>query len=42
MGELDKDDGATIFFIVEKQQRTISKFYLDSLIETKKYKQWEI
>ena len=29
---LEKDDGATIFSIVEKQQKTILNFFLDPLI----------
>ena len=32
--ELEEDDGATMFFIAEKQQKTILKFSLDSLIVT--------
>ena len=31
-GKLDKDDEATMFSITEKQQKTILKFSLDSLI----------
>ena len=31
-----------MFFIVEKQQKTILKFSFDSLILTEKYKQWNI
>ena len=31
---LEKDDGATIFFIAEEQQKTILNFSLDSLIVT--------
>ena len=34
VGKLEEDDGATIFFIVEKQQKTIPSFSLDSLIVT--------
>ena len=30
--KLEEDDGATIFFIAEKQQKTISNFSLDSFI----------
>ena len=30
--KLEEDDGATIFFIAEKQQKTILNFSLDSLI----------
>ena len=29
---MEEDDGATMFFIAEKQQKTISNFSLDSLI----------
>ena len=36
---LDEDDGKTMFFIAEKQQKTILNFSLDSLIV---YKQWNI
>ena len=32
--KLEQDDGATMFFIAEKQQKTILNFSLDSLIET--------
>ena len=32
VGNLEEDDGATMFFIAEKQQKTILKFSLDSLI----------
>ena len=35
IGKLEKDDGATIFFIAEKQQKAILNFSLDSLIVTK-------
>ena len=34
VGKLEEDDGVTIFFIVEKQQKTIPSFSLDSLIVT--------
>ena len=34
LGKLEEDDGATMFFIAEKQQKTILKFSLDSLIVT--------
>ena len=34
VGKLEKDDGATTFLVVEKQQKTILNFYLDSLIVT--------
>ena len=30
VGKLEKDDGATMFFIAEKQQKTILNFSLDS------------
>ena len=33
-GKLEEDDGATIFFIGEKQQKTILNFSLDSLVLT--------
>ena len=32
--KLEEDDGAVMFFIAEKQQRTILNFSLDSLIVT--------
>ena len=32
--KLEEDDGATIFFIAEKQQKSILIFSLDSLIVT--------
>ena len=32
VGNLEEDDGATMFFIAEKQQKTILNFSLDSLI----------
>ena len=32
--KLEEDDGATIFFIAEEQQKTILNFSLDSLIVT--------
>ena len=32
--ELEEDDGATMFFIAEKQQKTILNFSLDSLVVT--------
>ena len=31
-GKLDKDDGATVLFIAEKQEKTMLHFSLDSLI----------
>ena len=31
-GELERDDNATMFFIAEKQQKTILNFSLDSLL----------
>ena len=33
-GKLEESDGATEFFIAEKQQKTILNFSLDSLIVT--------
>ena len=33
-GKLEKDDGATMFVIAEKLQKTILNFSLDSLIVT--------
>ena len=32
--KLEEDDGSTMFFITEKQQKTILNFCLDSLIAT--------
>ena len=34
IGKLDKDDGATMFFITENQQKNYSKLPLDSFIVT--------
>ena len=34
VGKLEKEHGATMFFVSEKQQKTILKFSLDSLIVT--------
>ena len=34
LGKLEEDDGATMFCISEKQQKTILNFSLDSLIVT--------
>ena len=34
VGKLEEDDGATMFFIAEKQLKTILNFSLDSLIVT--------
>ena len=34
VGKLEEDDGATMFFIAEKQHKTILNFSLDSLILT--------
>ena len=31
VGKLEEEDGATMFFIAEKQQKTILNFSLDSL-----------
>ena len=33
-GKLEEDDGVTMIFITEKQQKTIPNFSLDSLIVT--------
>ena len=33
-GKLEEDDGTTMFFIIEKQQKTIINFSLDLLIVT--------
>ena len=33
-GKLEEDHGATMFFIVEKQQKTILNLFLDSLVVT--------
>ena len=33
-GKLEEDDGATMFFIAGRQQKTIQNFSLDSLIVT--------
>ena len=35
VGKLEKDNGATMFFIVEKKQKTVPNFSLYSLIVTK-------
>ena len=35
VGKLEEDEGATMFFIVEKQQKTIVDFSLGSLIVKK-------
>ena len=32
--KLEEDDGATMFFIAEKQQKVMTNFSLDSLIVT--------
>ena len=34
VGKLEEDDGAAMFFIAEKQQKTFLNFSLDSLIVT--------
>ena len=34
VGKLEEDDSATMFFVSEKQQKTILNFSLDSLIVT--------
>ena len=33
-GKLDEDDGVTMFFIAEKQQKTVLNFSFDSFIVT--------
>ena len=38
LGKLEEDDGATIFFVSEKQQKAILIFSLDSLLVTEWYK----
>ena len=40
--KLEKDNGANIFFITEKQQNTILNFSLPSFNVTEQYKQWNI
>ena len=40
--KLEENDGATVFFIAEKQEKTILNFPLDSLDVTEQYKQWNI
>ena len=37
VGKLEEDDGSTMFFIAEKQQKTILNSSLDSLIVTEQY-----
>ena len=37
VGKFGKDDGATIYFIAEKQHKTILNLSLDSLIVTEEY-----
>ena len=37
IGKLEEYDGGTMFFIAEKQQKTILNFSLDSLIVTEQY-----
>ena len=39
-GKLGEDKGATLFFITEKQQKTILNFSLDSLKVIEYCKQW--
>ena len=41
-GKLEEDDGATMFFIAEKQQKTILNYCLDQLVLAKQYKQWNV
>ena len=36
--KLEESDGATMFFVSEKQQKTILNFSLDSFIGTEQYK----
>ena len=36
-GKLEKDDGATMIFVAEKQQKTLLKPSLDLLTVTKQY-----
>ena len=38
VGKLEEHYGVTIFFVSEKQQKTILNFSLDSLIVTEEYK----
>ena len=38
VGKLEEDDGAVMFFIAEKQQKTILNFSLNSLIVPELYK----
>ena len=38
VGNLEEDDRATMFFVSEKQQKTILNIFLDSLIVTEYYK----
>ena len=38
LGKLEEDDGATIFFVSEKQQKAILNFSLDSLLVIEWYK----
>ena len=42
VGKLREDDGAKMFFIAEKQQKTNLKFSKDTLNVTERYKQWSI
>ena len=37
VGKLEEKDGATMYFITEKQQKTILNFSLDSLTVVEKY-----
>ena len=37
IGKLEEDNAATMFFIAEKQQKTILNFSIDSLIVTEQY-----
>ena len=38
VGKLEEDDGGTMFYIAEKQQKAILNFSVDSLIITEYYK----
>ena len=40
--KLEEADGSVIFFISEKEQKTILNFSFDSLIVAERYKRWNI
>ena len=40
--KIEENDGATMFFIAEKQQKTVLNFSSDSLIVTEYCRQWNI